>query len=152
MFTDVRPICLPDPGKDYNNVTALVTGWGKTKFRGNQSQIQASVTTSHCKKSDYPEHNITENMICAQGSGTDACNGDSGGPLALLGPDGSYSQIGVVSWGWGCGIPGVHTNLAANLPWLTEIIKTVDPLPSALSCVKYEETCGKKQKGKNIKY
>ena len=140
MFTDVRPICLPDPGKDYNNVTALVTGWGKNKFRGNQSQIQASVTTSHCKKSDYPEHNITENMICAQGAGTDACNEDSGGPLAVRGPDGSYSQIGVASWGGGC----VYTNLTANLPWLTETMKTVDPLPSNLFCMKYEATCGKK--------
>ena len=92
-------------------------------------------------------------MLCAQEAGTDACNGDSGGPLAVEGEDGSYFQIGVISWGWGCaipGLPGVYANLTANLPWLKEIIKTVDPLPPALSCVKCEETCGKIQKGAKI--
>ena len=135
MLTAVRPICLPDPAQDYNNMTALVTGWGKTKYKGKQSKIlkKAWVTTFHCKQSNYPEHRITENMLCAQEAGTDACNGDSGGPLAVEGEDGSYFQIGVISWGWGCaipGLPGVYANLAANLPWLKEIIKTVDPLPS----------------------
>ena len=127
MFPAARPICLPDPAQDYNNMTALVTGWGKTKYKGKQSLIlkKGRVTTFHCKKSHYPEHRITEDMICAQGAGTDACNGDSGGPLAVEGPDGSYSQIGVVSWGEGCarqGYPGVYTRLTALLPWLNKAI------------------------------
>ena len=68
-------------------------------------------------------------MICAKNdtTGSDACEGDSGGPLAVLGQDGSYSQIGVVSWGKGCarqGYPGVYTRLTALLPWLAETMKT----------------------------
>ena len=128
MFADVKPICLPDPTQDFNKVTALVTGWGNTRFRGNQSEIlkKAWVTTFHCKKSDYPERRLTKNMICAQGADTDACNGDSGGPLAVRGQDGYYSQIGIVSWGKKCAIagqPGVYTNLVVLLPWLTKTIK-----------------------------
>ena len=129
MFPAVQPICLPDPAQDYSNVNALVTGWGRTKYKGDQSPIlkKARVTTFQCKESNYPVHKITENMICAKAAGRDACKGDSGGPLAVLGQDGSYSQIGVVSWGKGCarqGYPGVYTRLTALLPWLTQTIKT----------------------------
>ena len=128
----MRPICLPDPAQDYDNVSALVTGWGRNSSSGPPSNIlqEATVTTmtnSQCRSSSHKHDRITENMICAQAAGRDACKGDSGGPLAVLGQDGSYSQIGVVSWGKGCarqGYPGVYTRLTALLPWLTETIKT----------------------------
>ena len=86
-----------------------------------------TMTNSQCRSSSHRHDRITENMICAQAAGKDACKGDSGGPLAVLGQDGSYSQIGVVSWGKGCarqGYPGVYTRLTALLPWLTETMKT----------------------------
>ena len=120
---------MPDPSQDYNNVAALVTGWGITKNnlsgKGNKSEIlrKAAVTTMDCKKSNIPEDRFTKNMICAQGFGDDACNGDTGGPLAVLGKDGTYSQIGVVSWGWFCGypgLPGVYTSVIALLPWIQD--------------------------------
>ena len=80
-----------------------------------------TMTNSQCRSSSHRHDRITENMICAQAAGRDACKGDSGGPLAVLGQDGSYSQIGVVSWGRGCarqGYPGVYTRLTALLPTL----------------------------------
>ena len=48
MFPAVRPICLPEPGEDYDNVTALVTGWGRNTSAGPQSNIleEAVVTCS----------------------------------------------------------------------------------------------------------
>ena len=133
MFAAVRPICLPDPGQDYDNVTALVTGWGRTSSSGPPSNIlqEATVTTmtnSQCRSSSHRHDKITENMICAGADGRDACRGDSGGPLAVLGQDGSYSQIGVVSWGKGCarqGYPGVYTRLTALLPWLSKTIHSI---------------------------
>ena len=126
MFAAVRPICLPDPAQDYDNVRALVTGWGRTSSQGLPSNIlqEATVTTmtnSQCRSSSHRHDKITENMICAQAAGRDACKGDSGGPLAVLGQDGSYSQIGVVSWGKGCarpGYPGVYTRLTSLLGWI----------------------------------
>ena len=121
----VQPICLGEPGDDYEGVTALVTGWGKLNSSGPQSDIlqEVNVTTisnQECRAS-YGHHRITDNMICAQAAGRDSCQGDSGGPLAVLGQDGSYRQIGVVSWGRGCarpGYPGVYTRLSSLLGWI----------------------------------
>jgi secreted trypsin-like serine protease len=44
---------------------------------------------------------LSPNMICAgipSGERT-SCNGDSGGPLLVRQPDGSWLQVGIVSWG-----------------------------------------------------
>jgi secreted trypsin-like serine protease len=71
---------------------------------------------------------VNDNMICAGDpnppSGAelvqDACNGDSGGPLiAKLG--GKPIQVGIVSWGEGCGrakLYGVYTRLSNYLEWI----------------------------------
>jgi hypothetical protein len=40
--------------------------------------------------------------------GADSCNGDSGGPIFAMGPAGEPVQIGVVSWGDGCALPGTY--------------------------------------------
>ena len=42
---------------------------------------------------------ITANMICAGGAGKHACPGDSGGPLVTRENNGSFSLIGVTSFG-----------------------------------------------------
>ena len=104
----VQPICLPEPGQDYDNVSALV------EVRLN------TMTNSECARI-HGDHRISDNMICAGATGRDSCEGDSGGPLAVLGQDGSYRQIGVVSWGNGCakpGYPGVYTRLSSLLGWI----------------------------------
>lgn len=61
---------------------------------------------------------VTEGMICAavRGGGVDSCSGDSGGPMLLSG-----KQIGIVSWGVGCGAkgkPGIYTYVPSILPWI----------------------------------
>lgn len=60
----------------------------------------------------YPDDAITETMMCAglEDGSVDSCQGDSGGPLVADGV-----LIGVVSWGYSCGVPhhpGVYTNVA----------------------------------------
>jgi secreted trypsin-like serine protease len=74
---------------------------------------------------------ITDSMICAGEPAPgaraeqvkDTCQGDSGGPLITTGPDGKPVQIGVVSWGDGCGIPSVH-GVYSRLANFTDWVKT----------------------------
>lgn len=51
--------------------------------------------------------------------------GDSGGPL-MVSEGNKWMQVGVVSWGIGCGkgqYPGVYTRLTHFLPWISKNIK-----------------------------
>ena len=71
---------------------------------------------------------IAETEICAMRRGTrkDSCQGDSGGPLVVPTADGTaFTQVGVVSWGRGCGasLPGVYTRVAAFSDWINETVK-----------------------------
>ena len=99
VFLAVQPICLPDPTLDYDNVTAVLTGWGKITVTGPQADVLqevnvSTITNQQCGEK-HGHHRITPAIICAGAPGKDACKGDSGGPLAVLGPDGRYSQIGI---------------------------------------------------------
>ena len=110
-------------------MSAVVTGWGRLNSTGPQSdRLQEArlntITNTACARS-HGDHKITESMICAGADDRDACRGDSGGPLAVMGQNGEFSQVGVVSWGnrRGCaipGYPGVYTRVTSLLPWIRQ--------------------------------
>ena len=81
--------------------------------------------------SDLLEGELTGNMLCAgvvtNGAvtgGRDSCVGDSGGPL-LYEYNSSLFQVGIVSWGLGCalpGKPGVYTRVANYGDWINRAL------------------------------
>ena len=105
----ISTACLPSSSSfPVENVQAVASGWGTLSSGGSQaSSLQevslATMTNSDCRsQTNYGWWQITNNMICAGQAGRDSCQGDSGGPLVTQN-SGSYSVIGVVSWGVGCG-------------------------------------------------
>jgi len=81
---------------------------------------------------------ITDNMLCAGDLGFDACQGDSGGPLI---DPATQKQVGIVSWGEGCGkpgFPGVYARVSSAYGWIQHTIAEwgdVVPAPAPGVCV-----------------
>jgi secreted trypsin-like serine protease len=65
---------------------------------------------------------IGKSNICASSPRVrDACQGDSGGPL-LMRDAASLVQVGIVSFGYGCAVPGfagVYTKVTAFSDWIS---------------------------------
>lgn len=131
------PICLPKETKDVSKTGSegIVAGWGQV-FRGrgpsvNKLQYTRIPTKSHkeCKElylKQAPEDvvHITSDMVCGGNEVTDACRGDSGGPL-MFNTDWTknrYEVWGVVSFGpSACAnkdLPGVYTRVDKYLDWI----------------------------------
>ncbi|NP_001039074.1 transmembrane protease serine 4 [Xenopus tropicalis] len=131
----VQPVCLP--GYDNNLVVGAVlyvTGWGHTVEGGAAlaSQLQEvaiSLISSTTCNQEYGGQ-ILDTMLCAGkiAGGADTCQGDSGGPLVSLGQSSHWEQVGIVSWGDGCGRPnrvGVYTDVQSFLNWIYGVMKQV---------------------------
>ena len=103
-----------------------VSGWGMMAEDGLFPDLlmAANVTLRtdvECREA-YGEEAVMDSMLCAGDEGVDACEGDSGGPLACD-LDLTRTLCGLVSWGLGCGrpgYPGVYTEMAAFRTWIDE--------------------------------
>ncbi|XP_063220612.1 proclotting enzyme-like [Bacillus rossius redtenbacheri] len=128
----VHPICLPRGNSLYAGKTATVIGWGSLRESGPQPAVLQEVnipvwTNSECKAKygNAAPGGIVEHFLCAGQAGRDSCSGDSGGPL-MVNSGGKWTQVGVVSWGIGCGkgqYPGVYTRVTHFMPWITKNLK-----------------------------
>ncbi|XP_056669690.1 serine protease 55 isoform X2 [Monodelphis domestica] len=123
--TDKIPICVT---KDIKNMKECwVSGWGSSRpKRKTSSSLQKAnlqlLNWEECYKKVFM---LTENMLCAwdvEGK-RDSCQGDSGGPLVCH--QGTkkkiWYQVGIVSWGEGCGRkgkPGIYTAVSNYLLWI----------------------------------
>ncbi|XP_059547931.1 testisin-like [Myotis daubentonii] len=142
----IQPICVLASSDEFQNRSdCWVTGWGDIQENEDlpapyslQEVEVGIINTTMCDfmytQPSY-RYNIWGDMICAghaQG-GRDACfallthsapQGDSGGPLACE-KKGLWYQVGVVSWGVGCGRPnrpGVYTNVSTHFKWMQMLI------------------------------
>lgn len=130
----IGPICLNNGMLDIDSsVDLTVMGWG---IDGNGARtnrlykgIVRKVSDNQCKEK-YNEARLTlqlnEKILCALGAKsainseyTDACEGDSGGPLIMT-VQGKFYLVGVISFGTSCGgpIPGIYTQVSQHIDWI----------------------------------
>ena len=136
---NIVPICLPKQTKDVSKTgtRGIVAGWG-TIYKGhgesasvNKLQYTRIPTMSHdkCQKlylrqASEDVVDITSDMVCGGSEYTDACRGDSGGPLMYKTDwTGNRFEVwGLVSFGpTGCAnknLPGVYTRVDKYLNWI----------------------------------
>uniref|UniRef100_A0A8C5KC17 Serine protease 21 n=1 Tax=Jaculus jaculus TaxID=51337 RepID=A0A8C5KC17_JACJA len=129
----IQPICLLNSTFKFENRTdCWVTGWGDVQedvelsAPYNLQEVQVAIINNsmcnHLYQRSAFRSNIWGDMVCAgdPAGGKDACFGDSGGPL-VCDVNEVWYQIGVVSWGVGCGRPnrpGVYTNISQHYDWI----------------------------------
>ncbi|MBB1253715.1 S1 family peptidase [Streptomyces alkaliterrae] len=126
----ITPIKLPTQGTDAlirPGQKAVVTGWGNTDTElpntpDRLRQVRVPILSHGECKVSYKEYNNRVNF-CAGVEGRDSCQGDSGGPIFRNVPGRKAPiQIGVVSYGDGCGgqgAPGVYVSTSSDRLWKT---------------------------------
>ncbi|XP_047106413.1 brachyurin-like [Schistocerca piceifrons] len=110
----------------FEGQTATVSGWGLNTDNGvipDTLQYTTLNVMSNTQCSQYFGGPILDFTLCGVGSsGQSTCNGDSGGAL-VVGSQGSYTQIGIVSWGSGKGCasgdPAGFTRVTYFLDWIS---------------------------------
>ena len=122
----VRPICLleqrhRDTSLILPSKSATVVGWGLYKENSKvYPNTPVEATIQFFERSKCNDHFggivLTRNMLCAKGYQSDACLGDSGGPLMCQSEvDNRFTLCGIVSFGkeLTCrkGVYGVYTKV-----------------------------------------
>ncbi|XP_075384206.1 mastin-like [Tenrec ecaudatus] len=125
----VKLVALSHPGFSVPAGTKCwVTGWGDIKFNVHLpepyqlQEVAVPIVDDLVCSQQYSKVGkaILKDMLCAGSSGRDTCQGDSGGPL-VCSWKGSWLQVGVVSWGEGCGSPafaGVYARVPYYHHWI----------------------------------
>lgn len=127
----VSPICLLPSGFQFPpGKECYVTGWGHTSWRGAKPDIlrEAAVKLVNQEKCNHEKSYggaVHNRSLCAgfDEGGVDACQYDSGGPLACE-LAGKWYLTGVVSWGHNCGYPhkyGVYADMQIMQGWVKKV-------------------------------
>ena len=130
-----------DPAGPVVGTPLTVIGFGHTQENGSLSPMlqQAQINAADfapCQALFMTESQVEINdsiQLCAYdatGAGKDACQADSGGPiLNFVG-----EQVGIVSFGLGCGqvgVPAVYTRVSGFADWIDEQVCLLSRNPPA---------------------
>ncbi|NP_001166254.1 serine protease homolog 90 isoform X1 [Nasonia vitripennis] len=135
IMENVDIICLPEARYDFDVTGCFVSGWGKNKFGtgGRYQYILKKIELSFINPRACEQilrrtilgtnFELDRSFVCAGGAkGEDSCEGDGGSPLIcpLKADPKRYVQVGIVSWGIGCGsdVPGVYANVLHARSWI----------------------------------
>ncbi|CAI7669627.1 unnamed protein product [Penicillium pancosmium] len=132
---NVAAVELPSSGLDTlaTGAKCAVTGWGFATQGGGHLTADLRlvyldiVDHETCLKAYDSYHlEVNDMSVCAGVPGASGakgpCNGDIGGPLV---DQSSKKQVGIVSWGEGCGkhgYPSLYTSTAAYADWIQETL------------------------------
>jgi kallikrein len=130
LADNVGIICLSSPDERIAENGCIASGWGKDAHpEGKYSPVLKKVQVPLVPR-DYclqalratrlgPKYSLHKSFVCAGGKkNRDSCKGGGGSPLVcpLLEDRMRFVQVGIVSWGIGCGnvgVPGVYVNVPA---------------------------------------
>ncbi|KAI1289181.1 Transmembrane protease serine 6 [Halotydeus destructor] len=121
-----RPVCLPWTQMPlYVGQGMYLTGWGRTSPRSAGSTVLLKATLNLQSKSQCnPVYSnaLTPQMMCAAGSGKNACLGDEGAPLVIP-KEGRLYLAGITSFGLANGCPAegratIFADVRWALPWI----------------------------------
>jgi secreted trypsin-like serine protease len=145
--TSVKMLLHGDDALEGPQVRAVVTGWGRmreidadgidvlTGKKADPEEVEPKhlmeakiplVGMGKCKEAYKASPGVIDGRTLCAGldeGGVDSCQGDSGGPLVTRDRSERWMQIGVVSWGDGCGrpgIPGIYTRVSAFAGWIRQ--------------------------------
>ena len=130
--TTFAPVGLPADGSlETAGTTATVIGWGDTqanpRFPSELHHVDVPIVSdAQCGRA-YGGDFVAGVQLCAgdyQNGGIDSCQGDSGGPM-VVNNGGTYTQVGIVSWGNGCALarnPGVYSRVSALRSWVDGVV------------------------------
>uniref|UniRef100_A0A8C0KL56 Serine protease 44-like n=1 Tax=Canis lupus dingo TaxID=286419 RepID=A0A8C0KL56_CANLU len=131
--THIHPVCLPEKAFLVQAGTECwVTGWGKLSEKETTEELQEAelniIRYERCNEIlqtqlETSSDVVKKGMLCGYNvQGKDACQGDSGGPLACEFNE-TWVQVGIVSWGIGCGrknYPGIYTEVSLYRDWVID--------------------------------
>ena len=128
LGTSVQAIGLASAADVAGASSAVVSGWGaraEDDADGSTTLLSAEVPIlddATCQAALGGDGGIVAaNELCAEGLGAGSCYGDSGGPLTVVGVDGTVKLAGVVSWGIECAVsPGVFAEVPTFAGWIVD--------------------------------
>lgn len=125
---NVNTVCLPPPNVEFTDSRCFASGWGALTWKERHflsimkrvelPVVARDVCLQRLRTTRLGTHfQLHESFICAGGENDiDTCRGDGGSPLACrVHQSGEqYYQVGIVSWGVECNMPGLPGKLQCS--------------------------------------
>lgn len=95
----------------------------------NYTEFLSAIGIQYGNIDQYPYNIIQcqQCVLCTVGINGDACNGDSGSPVIIGTNKDNAVQVGIVSFGFECAVPGIpaqHTDVAYYYQWIQNVLNS----------------------------